>query len=104
MKDANADGTVRLWADTSALSLSTRIFLMPAILETFPAHWLIHGTDFPIPIDGWTHLPWVTYDMTPQEYIHIWKTRNPLDKDVRIKRAHGFSDSILENAEKVFRL
>ena len=77
---------------------------MPAILETFPAHWLIHGTDFPIPIDGWTHLPWVTYDMTPQEYIQIWKTRNPLDKDVRIKRAHGFSDEILENAEKVFRL
>jgi predicted TIM-barrel fold metal-dependent hydrolase len=104
MKETNGDGSVRLWADTSALSLSTRIFLMPAILETFPAYWLIHGTDFPIPIDGWTHLPWVTYDMTPQEYIHIWKTRNPLDKDVRIKRAHGFSDTILENAEKVFRL
>jgi hypothetical protein len=27
-----------------------------------------------------------------------------LDKDIMIKRAHGFSDSILENAEKVLRL
>lgn len=26
------------------------------------------------------------------------------NKDVSIKRAHGFSDSILENAEKVLRL
>jgi hypothetical protein len=29
---------------------------------------------------------------------------NLLDKDVIIKRAHRFSDSILENAEKVLRL
>jgi hypothetical protein len=104
MKDANTGGTVRLWGDTSALSLSTRISLMPAIHDTFPAGWLVHGSDFPIPIDGWTHLPWVTYDMTPKEYIHIWKTKNPLDKDVRIKQAHGFSDAILENAERVLRL
>lgn len=27
-----------------------------------------------------------------------------LDRDVRIKHAHGFSDSIPENAEKVLRL
>ena len=104
MKAANGDGTVRLWADTSALALSTRIFLMPAILETFPAQWLVHGSDFPIPIDGWAHLPWVTHGMKPEEYIRIWKTKNPLDKDVRIKQAHGFSDTILENAEKVLRL
>jgi uncharacterized protein len=104
MKAANGDGQVRLWADTSALSLSTRIFLMAAILETFPAQWLVHGSDFPIPIDGWAHLPWVTRDMTPPEYMRIWKTKNPLDKDVRIKQAHGFPDTILENAEKVLRL
>jgi hypothetical protein len=32
------------------------------------------------------------------------KTRNPFDRDVRIKRAHGFSDAILTNAEKVLRM
>ncbi|MCJ7663452.1 MAG: amidohydrolase [Desulfobacterales bacterium] len=104
MKAANGDGTVRLWADTSALSLSTRVFLIAAILETFPAHWLVHGSDFPIFIDGWAHLPWVTHGMKPEEYIRIWKTKNPLDKDVRVKQAHGFSDTILENAEKILRL
>ncbi len=104
MEKANSDGNVRLWADTSALSLSTRIFLIPEIVKTFPSDWLIHGSDFPIPIDGWPHLPWVTHDMAPEEYIQIMKTTNPLDRDVRIKQAHGFSNSILENAEKVLRL
>ncbi len=42
--------------------------------------------------------------MTLEEYERIIKMQNPLDRDVRIKRAHGFSDSILENAEKVLRL
>jgi predicted TIM-barrel fold metal-dependent hydrolase len=104
MKEANGDGKVRLWGDTSALSLSTRITFVPEIVERFPSAWLVHGSDFPIPIDGWPHLPFFTYDMTPEEYIRIRRTDNPLDRDVRIKQAHGFADSILENAEKVLRM
>lgn len=104
MKRYNSKDKVRLWADTSALTLSTRIPYIQEIVETFPPEWLVHGTDFPIPIDGWAHLPLVTHDITPEEYIGIHKTKNPLDRDIRIKRAHGFSDVILENAEKVLRL
>jgi uncharacterized protein len=104
MESTNTGGTVRLWADTSALSLSTRLPLIPEILDTFPPQWLVHGTDFPIPIGGWLHLPFVTEDATPKEYVGIVKTKNPFDRDVRIKRAHGFDDAILENAEKVLRM
>lgn len=104
MQDYNIDGKIRLWADTSALSLSTRIPYIKEIVETFPARWLVHGTDFPIPFDGWTHLPFVTQDITPKEYIDICKTKNPFDRDIKIKQAHRFSNSILENAEKVLRL
>ena len=103
MENANGDGIIRLWADTSALSLATRIHLIPEILKTFPSKWLVHGTDFPIPIDSWPHLPWVTPHMTFEEYIQIGKTKNPFDRDVRIKRAHGFPNAILENAEKILR-
>jgi len=39
-----------------------------------------------------------------EEYLEIKKTRNPLERDMRIKRVHGFSDSILENVEKILRL
>ncbi len=104
MESANSGRKTKLWADTSALSLSTRIPFIQEILETFPPGCLVHGTDFPIPIDSWPHLPLVTHDITPEEYLGICKTKNFLDRDVRIKRAHGFSDSILANAEKVLRM
>lgn len=104
MDQANAGDEVRLWADTSALSLSTRLPVISEILELFPAKWLVHGTDFPIPIDGLPHLPFVTHGITPAEYAAIIKTKNPFDRDVKIKRAHGFDDSILTNASKVLRL
>jgi predicted TIM-barrel fold metal-dependent hydrolase len=104
MKSANPGRKVQLWGDTSAFSLSTRIPIVQEVVETFPAKWLVNGSDFPIPIEGWIHLPWVTHGVTIEEYLEIKKTQNPLDRDVRIKRAHGFSDAILENAEKVLRL
>jgi len=104
MEHANSGNKIQLWGDTSAFSLLTRIPILKEILGTFPREWLIHGSDFPIPIDGWVHLPVFTHDVTMKEYKQIRKTQNLLDRDVRIKRAHGFSDSILENAEKVLRL
>jgi len=55
-------------------------------------------------ITGWVHLPGFTHDVTWAEYKQIRNTENLLDKDVMIKRAHGFSDTIPENAEKVLRL
>jgi hypothetical protein len=104
MRDANSGGEVRLWSDTSALSMTTRISLAPKILELFPPEQLLHGSDFPIPIEGWAHLPYVTRGVDSGGYTRIVKTKNPLDRDVRIKRAMGFSDEILLNAEKVLRL
>jgi len=104
MESANSGGRVQLWGDTSAFSLLTRIPILEEILETFPPEWLVHGSDFPIPIEGWVHLPWFTHGVTWEEFERIKNTENFLDKDVLIKRAHGFSDSILENAEKVLRL
>jgi hypothetical protein len=104
MKQANGGGKVQLLADTSALSLSTRIHIIPDVLELFPSEWLLHGSDFPIPIDGWTHLPYLSHDVTFGEYMDIVKTKNPLDRDVRIKKAYGFSDSILSNAGTVLRI
>jgi len=103
MKSANAGGNVQLWADTSALSLSTRIPFIPEILRSFPPEYLVHGSDFPIPIDGWPHLPLITHDVDMKEYLEIRRAANPLDRDVLIKRAHGFFDTILGNAENVLR-
>jgi len=104
MRSANTDNKIQLWGDTSAFSLLSRIPILEEILDTFSPQWLVHGSDFPIPIDGWIHFPGLTHDITWEEYEQISKTENLLDRDVIIKRAHGFSDSILNNAEKVLRL
>jgi len=104
MESANSGNKIQLWGDTSAFSLLTRIPILGKILDTFPPEWLVHGSDFPIPIEGWAHLPGLTHDITFKEYQDMKNAANLLDKDVIIKRAHGFSDSILENAEKVLRL
>ena len=73
-------------------------------MNRFRPEWLVHGSDFPIPIDGWPHLPWVTAGVTPKEYMEILKTKNPLDRDAKIKRAHGSSGRILTNSKKVLRM
>jgi AcrR family transcriptional regulator len=104
LEEANASGETRLFTDTSALSLTSRLPYIRGILESIPPEWMLHGTDFPIPIEGAGHLPLVAPDMTLPEYLEVRKTRNPLDRDVRLKRAMGFPDSILGNAENVLRL
>ena len=104
MKAANSGGKTQLWGDTPAIPLMTRIPILEEILETFLLEWLVHGSDFPIPIEGWVHLPGFTHDLTWDEHTQIKSTGNLLDKGIVIKRAHGFSDFILENAEKVLRL
>ncbi len=104
MRSANSGSKIQLWGDTSAFSLLTRIPILEEILDAIPPEWLVHGSDFPIPIEGWIHLPWVTHGVTLQEYERIKNTKNLLDRDVLIKKAHGFSDYILDNAEEVLRL
>jgi predicted TIM-barrel fold metal-dependent hydrolase len=104
MRSANSGGKTQLWGDTSAFCLLTRIPILEEILETFPPEWLAHGSDFPIPIEGWVHIPGFTHDVTWAEYEQIKNSENLLDRDVMIKRAHGFSDSIVENAERILRL
>ncbi len=103
MKNANSGGKIQLWGDTSAFSLLTRIPILEEILETFPPEWLVHGSDFPIPIEGWVHLPGFTHDMTWEEYEQIKKTENLLDRDVvHQKRPMGFRIPFLRMLRKCF--
>ncbi|KJU82918.1 amidohydrolase 2 [Candidatus Magnetobacterium bavaricum] len=104
MQKKNSDQKVCLWADTSALSLSTRVHLIDDIAKTFPAKWLLHGSDFPVPIETWPHLLSFRSLGDLDESRKLLNTTNPFDQDVRIKRLHKFDDQILSNAEKVLRI
>jgi hypothetical protein len=43
----------------------------------------------------------ITHNVTPEDYMQIYQTKNPFDRDIKIRRAYGFSDLIVKNAEKV---
>jgi len=105
MASFNKDGT-RLWTDTSALSLTTRLHLLKDVKKSLPPEWLVHGSDFPIFIDSGTFLPALIPGLDWDTYTNVCQTHNPFDRDVRIKRAFGFAHSILSNAvtNKVLRL
>jgi hypothetical protein len=100
----NTGGSTKLWADTSALSLGTRACYLPTIVRRLKPEWLVHGSDFPVPISATEHLPYLTYDMTVEEYGRLLSIKNPFDLDVRIKEAHGFNSAILRNAQNILRM
>lgn len=99
----NASGC-KLWADTSALMSTYRVLYISRFVKDYNPAYLVHGSDMPVPVNAMNHLPYVTYDVTMPEFIEFMNVKNPFDKEIKIKRAHGFRDSILSNAENVLRM
>lgn len=104
MKKNNSDKEIKLWADTSALAMTYRIPYWSKYVHKFNPKWLIHGSDFPVPIEPIYHAPYFTHDISLSEFNSFINENNPFDLEIKIKRAHGMSDSILGNAEKVLRI
>ncbi len=103
-RHAKNTGYGMLYGDTSAFTLTSRLPFIRHLRERFPPEWLLNGSDFPLPIDGWVHNPLFSSSISFSEHLEIRRTTNPFDKDVRVKRAHGFSDSILTNPGTVLRI
>ena len=99
----NANG-VKLWADTSALMTSFRTGYIRRFVKEFNPKWLVHGSDMPVPVNAKDHLPYITYDVTIGEFFDFLNESNLFDKEIKMKRAHGFSESILFNAANVLRM
>jgi predicted TIM-barrel fold metal-dependent hydrolase len=104
VEQANQGGEMKLWADDSALTIWTRMGIIGKIAKNFDPKYLVHGSDFPLPFENWPHHYFLHRSISKDEYEQIKQETNPLDKDVKIKRAYGFSDTILENAASVLRL
>jgi predicted TIM-barrel fold metal-dependent hydrolase len=99
----NANG-VKLWADTSATMASFRTGYIRRYVKDFNPGWLIHGSDMPVPVNPWNHMPWISYSVSIPEFFGFLNEKNLLDQDIKIKRAHEFADSILSNAQNVLRM
>jgi predicted TIM-barrel fold metal-dependent hydrolase len=91
----------RLYGDTAALCTPTRrryllrLVEMPAVCAR-----LVHGSDFPIPV-----VPWLLADeVTPPATLRFVREKNPLTRDVLMKRAVGLPEDILERGARLLGL
>jgi len=85
------------WGDTSAFCTPGRVRWMGRILkEEGVVEKLIHGSDYPVPPSAWSSF--FSIGFKAMELSRIWSY---LERDVKIKRARGFTDSVFTNAERV---
>jgi predicted TIM-barrel fold metal-dependent hydrolase len=93
-----------LYSDVSALAgpFPHRMGILKKMVRELPHDRLLLGSDYPIPVTPlW---PGVGAEIDLDEWADAMLTRNPLDRNVKVVRALGFSEQILTNAEKVLLL
>ncbi len=103
MAQAKKEGWA-LYADVSALSapFPHRVGILRRILRELPHERLILGSDYPIPVSPlW---PGAAGEMDLQEWAEAMLTSNPLDRNLKVIRALGFSEQVLSNASRVLRV
>ncbi len=85
------DEFANLFTDNSALASPNRWRTIPALLDPKIQSRVIHGSDFPIPSGGLG--PWMGKLLSGANYSKSRKIKNPLDRDVFIKKAIGFKEN-----------
>lgn len=89
-----------LYADTSAFTLPNRTWFLRRLLHHPELHEkLVHGSDVPLPIN-----PWVFVGQLPlREIIRLARVQSPMDRDLLLKRALGFPESVFRRAGELLR-
>lgn len=103
MHQADKEGW-NLYGDVSALAapFPHRVGILRRILKELPHERLILGSDYPIPVTPlW---PGAAGEMDLEEWAGAMLTSNPLDRNLKVIRALGFSPQVLTNAQKVLRV
>ena len=85
------DEFANLFTDNSALASPNRWRTIPALLDPKIQSRVIHGSDFPIPSGGLG--PWMGKLLSGANYSKSRKIKNPLERDVFIKKAIGFKEN-----------
>jgi uncharacterized protein len=85
------DEFTNLFTDNSALASPNRWRTIPALLDPKIQSRVIHGSDFPIPSGGLG--PWIGKLLSGADYLKSRKIKNPLERDVFIKKTVGFKES-----------
>ena len=81
----------RLFTDNSALASPNRWRTIKHLLMPEVQNRVIHGSDYPIPTGGFG--PWIGSVLGWTDYQESRLIKNPLERDVFIKKAVGFRDN-----------
>ena len=88
----------RLWLDDSGMCNPARATaLAHGAHDADLADRTLHGSDFPVPCNA----VWFARRIPPRRIISLERIRNPLQRDLSIKRALGWSDDALTRAGRV---
>jgi predicted TIM-barrel fold metal-dependent hydrolase len=86
-----------LYADTSALCSFLKFYHLNKLDFLKYHERLVHGSDYPIPPFAITYL----YPLGFKTTWSLIKNKNPIEKDVLIKKAMGLPQDVFENASRV---
>lgn len=87
-----------LWVDNSGLANLARFRHLPRLArDPRIAERTLHGSDFPVPVNAFYYLR----RLGPKKVREIGRERNPLQRDLLIKRAVGFTEASFTRAAGV---
>jgi hypothetical protein len=90
-----------LWADNSGMNNPARSATLGRLAaDPELAARTLHGSDFPVPCNAVWHLR----RLGPRRVATLERIRNPLQREIAIKRALGTPDEVLERGASVLRL
>ena len=95
------DEFTNLFTDNSALASPNRWRTIPALLDPKIQSRVIHGSDFHIPSGGLG--PWIGNLLSRADYSKSRKIKNPLERDIFIKKAVGFVESTFSRLEDLIQ-
>lgn len=88
----------RLWTDNSGMNNPARSATLGRLAaDPWIASRTLHGSDFPVPSNAVWHLA----RLGPSRVAQLERIRNPLQREVEIKRALGTPDEVLARAATV---
>ena len=91
-----------LYGDISAMVTLNRCGHLRDCLEPDISPRILHGSDFPVPVQG--HRLWLQGALDRQSFRRIQNEKNPLERDWQFKQAIGFSEDVLTRVSGLLRM
>ncbi len=90
-----------LYGDTSAFNVPVRGRHVAACLQEPLASRMVHGSDFPVPVNG--HFAWRRGLISWHDFRRCQNNPNILERDYQLKRAMGFSPESFTRIGRLLR-